>query len=205
MWFLNALFWSRFLYSLILLFKLEKAWVISILFALNCLLLHYRGDLSATYQNLDIIFVFVFFIYVGRRLKSFDLSVFLEKKGSLILFFTLTILYSLLERTHFDLGLRLFRGKSLLPLLTFCGCFSALYFSFILDSYSVIGKVLRVLGQNTIPLLIIHDLESQIIHWENICLDFNNYYLPCLMRLLLNLLIFFLYVRFFSLLFRQKQ
>ena len=171
-WFLNALFWTRFFYLFFMLIKFENILFMLGLACLNLLMMK-NNFYSNVFQNLDIVPFFMFFLCLGRKLKKITLTQFLTKHGALSVYISLPLLYLCLHYnlSYFDFGLRIFNGIYFLPLLCFSASFLALFFCMTIDSYSVFRKPLSYIGSHTVLLLSVHALELKFIHLPK---EFNS-------------------------------
>lgn len=178
-WFLCALFWAKIIYNLILLTKREPPILFLLIFIAGFFICKIPG-FHGFYQQFEKVPFFMFFLFCGRYARKYNVIEVLEKHAVLILFFALIIWQIFLPHSYFDLGLFYLGDPRFAIPCSFVACLTVIILCRTVDSYLANGgKLLRLpsfIGQHSILLLAIHDLDFMFFPWHtNFTTRFDEY------------------------------
>ena len=188
-WFLCVLFYARLIYSLILLLKIENP-VLFILIFISGFFIQKIPGFHGFYQQMEKLPFFMFFLFLGRYSKKYNLELLLGKHGTLFLFLLAPIWFILLPGAYFDLGLFYLGNPHFTILCSGIACLLMLYFCMTIDNYKFFRVPLSFLGKHTILLLAIHDLEFMLFPWRSNFTNRIDEYGTLALRLMCNLAVF---------------
>ena len=173
LWFLSTMFWGMIVLTLV--FKCTKNEVVR---CIMCLVITILGRVIGMYiwlpMNFDISLTILAYLYFGHILKNVDFS---NKKIMLPVMCSFIIIwginYSMVGKV--ELALR----KFTIPLLSYAATiaisFILLYVSKLIYRKNIITDFLCIIGENSMTVLIIHFIDSNMIPW-NIILHGNPTY-----------------------------
>ena len=167
-WFLCVLFYARLFYNLLLLLKKEKLLIFLAIF-ISAYFIPKIPGFNGFYQQLEKVPFFMFFLFVGRAIKKYNLIDALKKHGQILIFIFMPLWLILLDKAYFDLGL-FYLGdlKYAIPCAALA-CSTMIYFFITLDPYLNRLRqfnIFSLIGQHTILLLAIHDLDFIFMPWH---------------------------------------
>ena len=162
-WFLDALFWTRILYRLSLKYIEEKKRlpVFSMLSIISMLLGTYNIVLP---QNMDMIFICLFFVEVGHIMKEYDL--FKIPWYIFVCIFTIWTYLSISKEIWISMNMRMYPGYGLCILVALVGCICVFMFSRAIEK-TFFSKILIFYGKNSLILLVMQALSANFFIAHN--------------------------------------
>ena len=161
MWFLWALFWAMIIVKYLMKYKFSIIYII---------LLAIVAQISSKYVCLPFSIqpgcVAAVFVYIGARLKNVDIKSYFKNK----MIFIATLLIFMLE---ICLGIRVDMAKNLYiyGVVSVIGAIGICYFviclSNIIETHGIkIRNVFKFLGENSLYILCIHQIEMRVFPWS---------------------------------------
>lgn len=191
LWFLVALFYSKFFFRLVL-NKIPRYREIFLL--IGTYIFCVPGLKIETPQNLDLIFVAMLFMDVGYHFRNSidENSKKIEKIGIVAFFVWVYLVWE--KNVYIDLAQRLYTPLALIAAI--CGSLCVIQLSKLFECSKFFVKVLGFFGKWSLDLLCIHQLDgywSKYLHYfsfeEGIKLARLNPFIHCAVNLLINMTI----------------
>ena len=193
LWFLVALFWAKLFYRVFLLKTLRYRVVFLLIGAYLCSIIQIQLP-----QNLDIMFIILFFMETGFLLKnSIDENSDKVEKIGICAFFVWSCLIWY-RQIYLDIAVRFYPPLSILCAV--CGSLCIIQLSKFLECNALINKILSFLGKFSMYLLCIHYLNAYFIEYTTL-LNFQgeklsrlNLALHCFVNVLLHIVILLIFI-----------
>ena len=191
LWFLITLFLSKIIFDL-LSFKLkEKKLDMNIVIYCFCALAAIKiGNISWFPLNLDLVLIFLFYLYVGFLMKKY---VNLLKKYNIIIFLISFALWGICLglNINIELAYRLYPIGILSVIESLCASYCVIELCKIISQSKLLNKFLTNVGKISLIILCIHAVDMEGIHiWH---LNINGY-IFAIIRVIATLLVSFAFV-----------
>lgn len=169
-WFLPALFITKFLYRISLNLFDDKSRLP--IFAIMSFISLFLGSHNIILpQNLDMIFICLLFVEIGHLLKDFDFSKI--KPWIFILLFSFWTYLSCAKNIYISMNRREYPGYGLCILVALAGCICIFIFSMAIEKIKL-SKFLIFFGKNSLILLVVQSIAPYFFNGSNYtqkCID----------------------------------
>lgn len=183
-WFLITLFFSKILFDYINLY-LKNHYNKIVVFSFLLLLGVEIGTLYWLPQGFDLVFIFIFYLYIGYWYQNeFDKL----KVNKTYIFITMFLLWtiSLGFKFNIEIAIRSYPYGILCIVQSLCGTYCIIELCKLITNIDICKKIFAYIGKLSLIILCIHSIESSIIEWQNIEI---NVFIVCIVRVILSILL----------------
>lgn len=189
-WFLITLFFSKIIFDLINYKFSNKGVNFNIILYSFFLLGGIEIGLSSWLpQCLDLVFVFLFYLYIGYLFKKYYSKIKINKALLFIIAFTIWGL-CLGININIELAVRKYPFGILSVIESLCASYCIIELCKTFDNTKFINLILTSIGKISLTILCIHSIEFFLIDWKSLNI---NIYLISLMRVMTVLLVSLLF------------
>lgn len=182
-WFLLVLFYSKFIYRLMLVYNVKKRLLITYILSFISIII---GTKIHFIHSIDLIFLVIFYLEIGNLYKKEENNKYFNKRWITIIIAIIWLYLSVYKRIAINIAGRVYPYGIICILVSLSGSFSIIKLSKMLSKIEI-SKPLIFIGKNSLQLLIIHCIENSIFTWGEKGTKI------IIIRLLLNLTILFIY------------
>ena len=190
-WFLITLFISKIVFD-ILNYKLnsKKLETNIILYSLCALAAVEIGNIIWLPQNLDLVLIFLFYLYIGFLLKKYEKA--LKKYNIIVFLITFTIWGICLGfNLNIELAFRLYPIGVLSIIESLCASYCIIELCKIISQNKILNKIFSNIGRISLMILCIHSIDMEGIDIWHLTI---NGYIFAIIRVIVTLLISFTFV-----------
>lgn len=180
-WYLITLFLSKLLFDYLNLY-LNNDKNKMIIFSFLLLLGIEIGKIIWLPQNLDLVLVFTFYLYIGYLYKNKNIKV-----NESLCFITMFLIWTicLAFNLNIEIGIRSYPYGIITIIESLCGCYCIIELYKIITNIIFLKRIFSYLGKLSLIILCIHSIELYLIDWNSIKITFTI----CIIRIFINILL----------------
>lgn len=187
-WFLITLFFSKILFDYINL-NLKNNYNRMIIFSFILLLGIEIGALCWLPQGFDLVFVFVFYLYIGYWYQNEFKKIKVNKTTCFIAMFLIWT-FCLGFKFNIEIAMRSYPYGLLCILQSLSASYCIIELCKFFTNIDILKKLFSNIGKLTLIILCIHSIEQCLIEWKNYEI---NVFIVCVFRVVLCILLSFLF------------
>lgn len=183
-WFLITLFFSKILFDYINLY-LKNNYNKIVAFSFLLLLGIEIGMQYWLPQGFDLVFIFIFYLYIGYWYQNEFKKIKVNKTICFIILFLIWAV-SLGLKFNIEIAIRSYPYGILCIVQSLCGTYCIIELCKLIANIDICKKIFAYIGKLSLIILCIHSIESSVIEWQNIEI---NAFLVCIVRVILCILL----------------
>ena len=187
-WFLVTLFFSKIIFDYINLYLKSSHYKLAV-FSFLLLIGIEIGKLCWLPQGLDLVLIFLFYLYAGHWYQNEFKNMKINKN---ICFVATFLVWTICLGFNFniELAVRSYPYGVLCVVQSLCGTYCVFELCKFLSSIGIFNKLLSYIGRMSLIILCVHSIEFCIIDWS---LLKTNIFIICIIRVVLNILVAFIF------------
>lgn len=190
-WFLIALFFSKLIFDIVN-YKINNKNIFDsiIIYCFFALLGIMIGKFIWLPQNLDLVLIFLLYLYIGIIFNKYKKDI---EKFKIIVFIICFIIWTVCLgfNLNIELAIRSYPYGFLSVIESICGSYCTIELCKILNKNNMLKFIFINIGKISLVILCMHSIEAICVQWKNLSM---NIYLISILRVLFVLFISFLFV-----------